>query len=55
MKNANGISSIVLDLVSNSGTENILESGISISYVLFVGPNDIVRSKNMTYNKTLIN
>jgi len=48
VKNAKGISSIVLDLVSNNGTEYTLGSGISISNVLFFGANDIVRSKNIT-------
>lgn len=48
MKNAKGISSIVLDFVSNSETEYILESGISILQILFFGANDMVRSKNIT-------
>jgi len=48
VKNAEGISSIVLDFVSNNGIEYILGSSISISYVLFFGPNDIVKSKSIT-------
>jgi len=48
VKNAEGISSIILDFVSNNGIEYILGSSISISYVLFFGPNDIVKSKNIT-------
>lgn len=48
MKNAKGISSTVLDFVSNKGTEYNLKSGISVSKVLFDGANNIVRSKNIT-------
>jgi len=47
VKNANGISSIVLDLVLNRGTEYILESGISM-HDSFFGANEIVKSKNIT-------
>lgn len=48
VKNAKGISSLVLDLVSNRETEYILESGISTLYVLFFGANDIIKSKIIT-------
>jgi len=47
VKNAKGISSIVLNLVLNSGTEYIFESGISM-YVSFSGANEIDRSINIT-------
>lgn len=47
VKNACGISSIVLDFVSNSDVEYILGSGISFLKVLFFGANDTFKSKNI--------